>query len=71
MLHAVYKQVLLREYGELDTLEHAGSPVLQRERLAPARERGAEAPHPVGLGVRLIWEADWAHLKLRLTEAPS
>ena len=63
------KQILLRKYGELDALEYTGSPVLQRKRLAPAGERDAEALHPVSLGVRLVWEADWAHLKLRLNEA--
>ena len=62
------KQILLRKYVELDTFEHAGSPVLQRKRLAPAGERDAEALHPVGLGVRLVREADWAHLKLRLND---
>ena len=62
--------ILLREYGELSTLEHAGGTVLQRERLAPAGECDAEAPHPVRLGVGLFRQADWAHLKSRWTEAP-
>ena len=59
------KKLLLRVNGELGTLEHGGGPLLQRKGLAPSREGDTEAVHPVGIGVGLLREADWTHLKVR------